>query len=117
MNAVVVAVSLMLILSLSRMHVVIAIILGAMAGGLVGGLSLDDTIAAFNNGLGAGATVALSYATLGAAGAPRCEVVRFHGRPCAGPGTGMSSPGPPATPRAGATWGAAALGSEPSSSA
>ncbi|MAM00407.1 MAG: sodium:proton antiporter [Alteromonadaceae bacterium] len=66
MNAVVVAVSLMLILSLSRMHVVIAIILGAMAGGLVGGLSLDDTIAAFNNGLGAGATVALSYATLGA---------------------------------------------------
>lgn len=66
MNAVVVAVCLMLILSLSRLHVVIAIVLGAVAGGLVAGLSLEATIAAFNEGLGGGATVALSYATLGA---------------------------------------------------
>ncbi len=33
---------------------------------LISGLSLDATIAAFNSGLGGGATVALSYATLGA---------------------------------------------------
>ena len=38
----------------------------AVAGGLISGLSLDATIAAFNEGLGGGATVALSYATLGA---------------------------------------------------
>lgn len=66
MNAVVVAVGLMLVLSLCRIHVVIALVLGAVAGGLVGGLSLEATIAAFNEGLGGGATVALSYATLGA---------------------------------------------------
>ncbi|BES69009.1 Na+/H+ antiporter family protein [Marinobacter nanhaiticus D15-8W] len=66
MNAVVAAVGLMLILSLCRIHVVVALIIGAVAGGLVSGLSLEATIAAFNNGLGGGATVALSYATLGA---------------------------------------------------
>lgn len=66
MNAVVAAVGIMLILSLCRIHVVVALIIGAVAGGLISGLSLDATIAAFNNGLGGGATVALSYATLGA---------------------------------------------------
>jgi len=66
MNAVVAAVAIMLVLSLCRIHVVVALIIGAVAGGLVAGLSLDATITAFNNGLGGGATVALSYATLGA---------------------------------------------------
>lgn len=66
MNAVVAAVGIMLVLSLCRIHVVVALIVGAVAGGLISGLSLDATIAAFNNGLGGGATVALSYATLGA---------------------------------------------------
>ncbi|OEY66155.1 Na+/H+ antiporter family protein [Marinobacter sp. X15-166B] len=66
MNAVVAAVVIMLVLSLCRIHVVVALIAGAVAGGLISGLSLDATIAAFNNGLGGGATVALSYATLGA---------------------------------------------------
>ncbi|MAA66008.1 MAG: sodium:proton antiporter [Alteromonadaceae bacterium] len=66
MNAVVAAVGIMLILSLCRIHVVVSLIIGAVAGGLISGLSLDETIAAFNNGLGGGATVALSYATLGA---------------------------------------------------
>ncbi|WP_336367802.1 Na+/H+ antiporter family protein [Marinobacter sp. C2H3] len=66
MNAVVAAVLIMLALSLCRIHVVVALILGAISGGLIAGLSLEDTITAFNNGLGGGATVALSYATLGA---------------------------------------------------
>ncbi|MCF7202654.1 Na+/H+ antiporter family protein [Pseudomonas oligotrophica] len=66
MNAVVVAVGVMLILSLARVHVVVALIAGAIAGGLLGGLGIEATLAAFNKGLGGGATVALSYALLGA---------------------------------------------------
>ncbi|MFR0675947.1 Na+/H+ antiporter family protein [Enterobacterales bacterium AW_CKDN230030176-1A_HGKHYDSX7] len=66
MNAVIAAVSIMLVLSLSRVHVVIALIVGALTGGLVGGLGIEGTLAAFNGGLGGGATVALSYALLGA---------------------------------------------------
>nr|WP_319528467.1 Na+/H+ antiporter NhaC family protein [Pseudomonas laurentiana] len=66
MNAVIAAVGIMLILSLSRVHVVIALIIGALAGGLAGGLGIEGTLKAFNSGLGGGATVALSYALLGA---------------------------------------------------
>lgn len=66
MNAVVVAVALMLVLSLLRVHVVVSLIIGAVAGGLLGGLGIENTLAAFNKGLGGGATVALSYALLGA---------------------------------------------------
>ena len=66
MNAVIAAVGIMLILSLCRVHVVVALILGALAGGLVGGLGIEGSLAAFNKGLGGGATVALSYALLGA---------------------------------------------------
>jgi predicted histidine transporter YuiF (NhaC family) len=66
MNAVVAAVGIMLILSLCRVHVVVALIIGALAGGLLGGLGLEGSLAAFNKGLGGGATVALSYALLGA---------------------------------------------------
>ena len=66
MNAVVVAVAVMLVLSLCRVHVVVALIIGAVTGGLLGGLTLDATLQAFQDGLGKGATVALSYALLGA---------------------------------------------------
>ena len=66
MNAVVIAVAVMLILSLCRVHVVVALIIGAVTGGLLGGLTLEATLQAFQNGLGKGATVALSYALLGA---------------------------------------------------
>jgi len=66
MNAVVAAVGIMLILSLCRVHVVVALIVGALAGGLLGGLGVEGSLAAFNQGLGGGATVALSYALLGA---------------------------------------------------
>jgi predicted histidine transporter YuiF (NhaC family) len=66
MNAVVIAVALMLVLSLLRVHVVVSLIIGAVAGGLIAGLGIESTLAAFNKGLGGGATVALSYALLGA---------------------------------------------------
>ncbi|MDH1443524.1 TRAP transporter large permease subunit [Pseudomonas sp. GD03721] len=66
MNAVIAAVGIMLVLSLCRVHVVVALIVGALAGGLLGGLGVEGTLQAFNQGLGGGATVALSYALLGA---------------------------------------------------
>ncbi|MBU5244178.1 Na+/H+ antiporter family protein [Bacillus sp. FSL K6-1012] len=66
MNAVVIAVLLMLVLSLLRVNIVIALIIGALAGGLTGGLGLGETVKAFTEGLGGNATVAVSYAMLGA---------------------------------------------------
>ncbi|MER1999820.1 MAG: Na+/H+ antiporter NhaC family protein [Lysinibacillus sp.] len=65
MNAVLVAVAVMLILSLLRINVVLSLTTGAIIGGLVGGMPLMDTIKAFVDGLGGGATIALSYALLG----------------------------------------------------
>lgn len=56
----------MLVLSLCRVHVVVALITGAIVGGVLGGLGLEGSLSAFNKGLGGGATVALSYALLGA---------------------------------------------------
>lgn len=52
MNPVVIAVGLMLVLSLLRINVVVSLALGAIAGGLVGGLSLTDTLTTFSGGLG-----------------------------------------------------------------
>ncbi|QIR14305.1 Na+/H+ antiporter family protein [Shewanella aestuarii] len=66
MNAVVIAVCLMLALSFARINVVIALTISALVAGLVGGLDITETIKAFNDGLGGGAQIALSYALLGA---------------------------------------------------
>ncbi|WP_300272410.1 Na+/H+ antiporter NhaC family protein [Halomonas sp.] len=66
MNAVIIAVLVMVGLSLARVSVVFALVVGALVGGLVGGLSVEETLAAFNDGVGGGAKVALAYATLGA---------------------------------------------------
>ncbi|WP_226669449.1 Na+/H+ antiporter family protein [Metabacillus litoralis] len=66
MNAVIIAVLVMLILSLVRINVVFALVIGALIGGLTGGLDIATTIQTFTNGLGGNATVALSYALLGA---------------------------------------------------
>ncbi|WP_341321846.1 Na+/H+ antiporter NhaC family protein [Solibacillus sp. FSL H8-0523] len=65
MNAVLVAVGVMLILSLLRINVVLSLTVGAIVGGLTGGLNITETIKAFTDGLGGGATIALSYALLG----------------------------------------------------
>ncbi len=65
MNAVVIAVLVMLLLSLFRVNVVVALVIGALTGGLTGGLDLAKTIEVFTGGLGGSAEVALSYALLG----------------------------------------------------
>lgn len=65
MNAVLIAVIVMLVLSLLRINVVFSLIIGALVGGLTAGLTLPETIDAFTGGLGAGATIALSYGLLG----------------------------------------------------
>ncbi|MDO5060541.1 MAG: Na+/H+ antiporter NhaC family protein [Actinomycetaceae bacterium] len=66
MNAVLIAVILMLVLALARVHVVLALFIGALVGGFLGGLGLDGTLLAFQDGLAGGAKIALSYALLGA---------------------------------------------------
>ncbi|MGO2420337.1 MAG: Na+/H+ antiporter family protein [Vibrio casei] len=66
MNPVVISVFLMLALSVFRVNVVIALTLSAITGGLIANMSLDQTISAFQSGLGDGAEIALSYALLGA---------------------------------------------------
>ena len=78
MNAVVIAVIIMLVLSLSRVHVVLSLAVGAFVGGLVAGMPLENVtntagdvvqqgiIPVFNEGLKGGAQIALSYAMLGA---------------------------------------------------
>lgn len=65
MNAVVVAVLIMLILSLFRIHVVISLIIGAIVGGLTAGFDLMETIGLFTGGLGGKAKIALEYGLLG----------------------------------------------------
>lgn len=78
MNAVMIGVLIMLILSVARIHVVLSLVIGAFVGGLAAGLPLSDitdstgvvtttgVITHFQNGLAGGANIALSYAMLGA---------------------------------------------------
>ena len=66
MNSVLLAVLVMLVLSAARVHVVLALFIGALVGGLLGGLGLDGTMVAYQEGLSGGAMLALSYALLGA---------------------------------------------------
>ncbi|MGD7006656.1 Na+/H+ antiporter family protein [Metabacillus sp. 84] len=66
MNAVLLAVGLVLLLSLFRVNVVFSLIIGALAGGLVSGLDIKTIGETFSGGLGGNASVALSYASLGA---------------------------------------------------
>ena len=65
MNAVIVAVAVMLVLSLLRINVVLSLVLGAFAGGLTSGMGVEATVKSFTDGLGDGATIALSYGLLG----------------------------------------------------
>ncbi len=65
-NAVLLAVVIMLGLSLARVHVVLSLLIGALAGGLLAGLGITDTLEAFQEGIRNGAQIALSYALLGA---------------------------------------------------
>ncbi|MGP9546762.1 Na+/H+ antiporter family protein [Psychrobacter sp. AOP7-D1-21] len=65
-NAVLLAVVIMLGLSLARVHVVLSLLIGAIAGGLIAGLGITETLEAFQSGIRNGAEIALSYALLGA---------------------------------------------------
>ncbi|WP_411843218.1 Na+/H+ antiporter family protein [Salinicoccus sp. HZC-1] len=65
MNAVLVAVLVMIILSLFRLNVVLALFIGALAGGIVAGMQIADIITVFTEGIVGGAEIALSYALLG----------------------------------------------------
>ncbi|GGA99187.1 Na+/H+ antiporter family protein [Macrococcus hajekii] len=65
MNAVLLAVIIMIILSLCRLNVVLSLFIGALVGGLAAGMGLNETITIFTSGIGDGSEVALSYALLG----------------------------------------------------
>lgn len=65
MNAVLIAILIMLILSCLRVHVLISLLIASIAAGLLAHMSLADTMEAFNNGIKNGASIALSYALLG----------------------------------------------------
>lgn len=78
MNAVMIGVLVMLVLSVARVHVVLSLVVGAFVGGLSAGLPLANVVDAnntvvtkgvmtyFQDGLAGGAKIALSYAMLGA---------------------------------------------------
>lgn len=66
MNAVVLAVVVMVALSMMRVSVAFALVLASVVGGLAAGMPMNAIVQAFNAGLGGGAGVALAYATLGA---------------------------------------------------
>ena len=64
MNAVLLAVLVMLVLSVCRVHVVLALFISALVGGLASGIGFEATMVAFQDGLSSGASIALSYALL-----------------------------------------------------
>ena len=65
-NPVVISIAVLLILSLLRINVVVALVISALTAGLIGDLGLTKTIETFTGGLGGGAEVAMNYAMLGA---------------------------------------------------
>ena len=54
-NPVVISIAVLLVLSLLRINVVIALVISALTAGLIGDLGLTKTIEAFTGGLGGGA--------------------------------------------------------------
>lgn len=66
MNAALVAILVMLTLALCRIHVIISLLLGCIIGGVLGNLSIEAIIKAFNGGISNGAPIALAYILLGA---------------------------------------------------
>lgn len=66
MNAVFIAVTLMLTLSVLRIPVVASIMLASVAGGLAASMPLTEVFQSFDAGITKGAGIALNYAVLGA---------------------------------------------------
>lgn len=65
MNSVLIAILVMVVLSLCRLNVILALFIGALAGGLISGMGIDEVISVFTGGIVNGAEIALSYALLG----------------------------------------------------
>ncbi|WMM23694.1 Na+/H+ antiporter family protein [Tissierella sp. MB52-C2] len=65
-NPVLLSVLVMAVLCLLRVNVLIALIVSAMAGGVLSGMSVGDSIATLISGMGGSAETALSYILLGA---------------------------------------------------
>lgn len=65
-NAVILTISLMIMLCLLQIPVAISLITAALLGGLYSGLTMTDTIAAFNDSLLIGSQVGITYVMVGA---------------------------------------------------
>ncbi len=65
MNSVLIAILVMVVLSLCRLNVILALFIGALTGGLLSGMGIDEVIGVFTGGIVNGAEIALSYALLG----------------------------------------------------
>lgn len=65
LNPVVVSVIVLVILSLLRIHVIFALLIASVIGGLVAGLNVADTVSLLIGGLGGQGETALSYILLG----------------------------------------------------
>ena len=65
MNSVLIAILVMVILSLCRLNVILALFIGALVGGIVSGMGIEEVISVFTGGIVNGAEIALSYALLG----------------------------------------------------
>lgn len=66
MNPIVVSVIVMSVICLLKMNVLLAVIVAALVGGTIGGMSIEDTVGSLINGMGGNAETALSYILLGA---------------------------------------------------
>ncbi|MFC0179310.1 Na+/H+ antiporter family protein [Thorsellia kenyensis] len=66
LNSVLIAIIVMVILSLSRVSVVFSLLFSAIIGGLIAKMPISKVVEVLTEGLGGGATLALSYAILGA---------------------------------------------------
>ncbi|MCK1975763.1 TRAP transporter large permease subunit [Jeotgalicoccus huakuii] len=65
MNSVLIAILIMVVLSLCKLNVILALFIGAIAGGLIAGMNLNEVITVFTGGIVQGSEIALSYALLG----------------------------------------------------
>lgn len=65
MNSVLIAILIMVVLSLCKLNVILALFIGAIAGGLLAGMNLNEVITVFTGGIVEGSEIALSYALLG----------------------------------------------------
>ena len=66
LNPIIVSVVLLCVLCLCRINVLLALIISAIAAGLVGGMHISEVMNTFISGMGGNSETALSYILLGA---------------------------------------------------